>query len=151
MSAPEVADATIAGMVKGYDFMVVNFANGDMVGHTAVGNAVVQAVEALDREVGRVLDAAMTHEYSVILTSDHGNCDEYLDPLSGEPNTQHTVYPVPCLVIDQVNWRLSTDGGLSNLAPTVLQLMGIPKPAGMKGKSLLLEAIAAGTSPAAYQ
>ena len=151
MSAPEVADATIAGMVKGYDFIVVNFANGDMVGHTAVGNAVVQAVEALDREVGRVLDAAMTHEYSVILTSDHGNCDEYLDPLSGEPNTQHTVYPVPCLVIDQVNWRLSTDGGLSNLAPTVLQLMCIPKPVGMKGKSLLLEAIAAGTSPAAYQ
>ncbi|MEB4589727.1 2,3-bisphosphoglycerate-independent phosphoglycerate mutase [Candidatus Thiothrix sp. Deng01] len=140
MSAPEVADATVAALEKGeYGFIVVNFANGDMVGHTAVGNAVVQAVEALDREVGRVLDAAVAHGYSVILTADHGNCDEYIDPLTGEPNTQHTVYPVPCLVIDQSHWRLSTGGGLSNLAPTVLQLMGLPKPDSMGGKSLLLE------------
>lgn len=144
MSAPQVADATIAALAKGYGFIVVNFANGDMVGHTAVHNAVVQAVEALDREVGRVLDAAVANGYSVILSSDHGNCDEYLDPLTGEPNTQHTVYPVPCLIIDQSHWRLSTSGGLSNLAPTVLHLMGVPKPEGMGGKSLLLEEIPLG-------
>ena len=151
MSAPEVADTVVAALdSQQYDFIVVNFANGDMVGHTAVPGAVIKAVETLDHEVGRVLDAAVKNQYSVIMTADHGNCDEYIDPLSGEPNTQHTVYPVPCLVMDQVNWRLSTDGGLSNLAPTILQLMGLPKPEGMKGKTLLLEEIAAGTTPAAY-
>ena len=142
MSAPEVADAVIAALNKNeYGLVVVNFANGDMVGHTAVPNAVIQAVEALDREVGRVLDAAVANEYSVLLSADHGNCDEYIDPLTGEPNTQHTVYPVPCLLIDKVHWCLSTGGGLSNIAPTLLQLMGIPKPAAMTGSSLLLEPI----------
>ncbi len=142
MSAAEVADAVVAALNKNeYGLIVVNFANGDMVGHTAVPNAVIKAVEALDCEVGRVLDAAVANEYSVLLTADHGNCDEYIDPLTGEPNTQHTVYPVPCLLIDQVNWRLSTGGGLSNIAPTLLQLMGIPKPAAMTGTSLLLESV----------
>ncbi|WP_020393592.1 2,3-bisphosphoglycerate-independent phosphoglycerate mutase [Thiolinea disciformis] len=142
MSAPEVADAVIAQLNKNeYGFVVVNFANGDMVGHTAVPSAVIRAVEALDHEVGRVLDAAVVNDYSVLLTADHGNCDEYIDPLTGEPNTQHTVYPVPCLVMDQQHWRLSTSGGLSNIAPTVLQLMGLKKPAAMTGTSLLLEAL----------
>lgn len=142
MSAPEVADAVIAQLnKKEYGFVVVNFANGDMVGHTAVPDAVIRAVEALDKEVGRVLDAAVANDYSVLLTADHGNCDEYIDPLTGEPNTQHTVYPVPCLVMDQQQWRLSTSGGLSHIAPTVLQLMGLKKPAAMTGTSLLLEAI----------
>lgn len=142
MSAPEVADAVVAALGKNeYGLVVVNFANGDMVGHTAVPGAVVKAVEALDREVGRVLDAAVANGYSVLMTADHGNCDEYIDPLTGEPNTQHTVYPVPCLIIDEVNWRLSTGGGLANIAPTLLQLMGLPKPAGMTGSSLLLERV----------
>ena len=142
MSAPAVADAVITAIEeKKYGFMVVNFANGDMVGHTAVPGAIVKAVEALDKEVGRVLDKAVEHEYSVILTADHGNCDEYIDPITGEPHTQHTVYPVPFLVIDQSIWRLSTGGGLSNIAPTALQLMGLQKPKAMKGKSLLLEEI----------
>lgn len=147
MSAKEVAD-TVIKAVEGdkYCFIVVNFANGDMVGHTAVPGAVIQAVEALDREVGRLLDVAVANHYSVILTADHGNCDEYVDPLSGEPNTQHTVYPVPCLIIDKSNWRLSNEGGLSNLAPTVLHLMGLPKPDSMPGKSLLLEEVPRGQS-----
>lgn len=151
MSAKEVADTVITAMgQQQHCFIVVNFANGDMVGHTAVPAAVIKAVEALDHEVGRVLDAAMSNEYSVILTADHGNCDEYVDPLTGEPNTQHTVYPVPCLIIDKSNWRLSTDGGLSNLAPTVLQLMGISKPESMKGKTLLLEELAPGQGAGVY-
>jgi len=142
MSAPEVADAVITALNKNeYGLIIVNFANGDMVGHTAVPGAVIQAVEALDREVGRVLDAAIANDYSVLLSADHGNCDEYIDPLTGAPNTQHTVYPVPCLLIDQINWRLSTGGGLSNIAPTLLQLMGLPKPAAMTGTSLLLEPV----------
>ena len=121
--------------------MVVNFANGDMVGHSAVPGAVVKAVEALDHEVGRVLAAAEANEYSVLLAADHGNCDEYIDPLTGEPNTQHTVYPVPCLIMDKVHWRLSTGAGLADIAPTLLQLMGLEQPTEMSGRSILLEEI----------
>jgi 2,3-bisphosphoglycerate-independent phosphoglycerate mutase len=140
MSAHAVADAVIGAIDSGrYAFIVVNFANGDMVGHTALADAVIHAVEALDVEVGRVMDAAIDADCSVILTADHGNCEEYLDPLTGEPNTQHTVYPVPCVVVDELNWQLSCVGGLSNVAPTVLQLMGLPKPSGMTSDSLLLK------------
>ena len=144
MSAQEVADNVINALNKGeHDFIVVNFANGDMVGHTAVPEAVIKAVETLDKEVGRVLDAAVANNYSVILSADHGNCDEYIDPYTGEPNTQHTVYPVPCLVIDKNYWRLGSNEGLSNIAATVLQLMGIDKPEAMDRDSILLEALPA--------
>lgn len=139
MSAREVADATIAALSRGrYAFIVVNFANGDMVGHTAVAPAVIQAVEALDSEVGRLLLAAEKAGYSTVLTADHGNCEELVDPLTGEPHTQHTCYPVPCLVIDDAHWQLSCSGSLANVAPTVLQLMGIKVPNGMSAGSLLL-------------
>ena len=109
-----------------------------MVGHTAVREAVIAAVEALDREVGRVLDAAVAAGYAIILTADHGNCDEMVDPVTQTPHTQHTLYPVPCLVIDQVPWNLSIGAGLDAIAPTVLALMGLPKPAAMQGHLLLL-------------
>jgi 2,3-bisphosphoglycerate-independent phosphoglycerate mutase len=140
MSAARVADEMITALKSHqYGLLIVNFANGDMVGHTAVREAVLKAVETLDREVGRVLDVAVEEGYAVILTADHGNCDEMVDPVTGEPHTQHTVYPVPCLVIDEVPWRLSTGENLSAIAPTLLQLMGIAQPEEMKGKSLLLE------------
>ena len=140
MSAKEVADEIINAVNKQkHSFIVVNFANGDMVGHSAIPDAIIKAVETLDTEVGRVLDAAVEQDYSVIVTADHGNCDEYVDPFTGEPSTQHTVYPVPCLIVDKSFWRLRTTGGLSNLAPTVLHLMGLPKPKGISCKSLLLE------------
>lgn len=139
MSAAEVADKVIAGLQSGdYGFIMVNFANGDMVGHTAVRDAVIKAVEALDREVGRVLDVAAETGFSVILTADHGNCDEMVDPVTQEPHTQHTLYPVPCLVIDEVNWHLRPGCDLSAVAPTILQLMGLQQPPSMTGKSLLL-------------
>jgi 2,3-bisphosphoglycerate-independent phosphoglycerate mutase len=139
MSAPEVATAVVEALGRQeYAFIVVNFANGDMVGHTAVREAVIAAVEALDREVGRVLDAAVAAGYAIILTADHGNCDEMVDPVTQTPHTQHTLYPVPCLVIDQVPWNLSIGAGLDAIAPTVLALMGLPKPAAMQGHSLLL-------------
>jgi 2,3-bisphosphoglycerate-independent phosphoglycerate mutase len=109
-----------------------------MVGHTAVRDAVIKAVETLDMEVGRLLDVAVEEGYSVILTADHGNCDEMVDPVTGEPHTQHTIYPVPCLVIDKVPWRLATGENLSAIAPTLLQLMGLPQPTEMQGNSLLL-------------
>ncbi|MFP4602111.1 MAG: 2,3-bisphosphoglycerate-independent phosphoglycerate mutase [Halochromatium sp.] len=142
MSARGVADAVIAALEsRSYAFIVVNFANGDMVGHTAVREAVLKAVETLDQEVGRVIDSAQAQGYSVLLTADHGNCDEMIDPLTGEPHTRHTVYPVPCLVIDEVGWKLRVGGGIGDVAPTVLQLMGLPQPEAMQGKSLLLKPV----------
>lgn len=139
MSAAEVADKVIEALNSGkYGFIMVNFANGDMVGHTAIRDAILKAVEALDREVGRVLDAAVGAGFSVLLTADHGNCDEMVDPVTQEPQTQHTLYPVPCLVIDKTNWHLRPGGNLSNIAPTVLQMMGLQQPPTMTGKSLLL-------------
>ena len=143
MSAKEVADTVIEAMSDepNFPFIAVNFANGDMVGHTAIRDAVISAVETLDREVGRVLDAAVEKGYSVILTADHGNCDEMVDPVTGEPHTQHTVYPVPCLLIDETQWQLSIGAGLASIAPTVLQLMGLPQPEGMTHRSILLNPV----------
>jgi len=138
MSAKEVADAVVAAISKGrFAFIVVNFANGDMVGHTAKPHAIIEAVETLDAEVSRVLESAETAGYSVVLTADHGNCEEMIDPFTGEPHTQHTTYPVPCLIVDEENWQLSSQGGLANIAPTVLQLMGLPAASDMEGSLLL--------------
>jgi 2,3-bisphosphoglycerate-independent phosphoglycerate mutase len=141
MSAGAVADAVIDAVESDeYAFIVVNFANGDMVGHTAVEDAVIKAVETLDTETGRVLKSASDAGYSIIVTADHGNCEEMVDPATGEPHTQHTTYPVPCMIVDEQIWRLSSDGGLANIAPTVLQLMGLKIPKKMSA-SLLLEAL----------
>jgi len=138
MSAAEVADKVIEAMQsERYDFIVVNFANGDMVGHTAVRDAIIKAVEALDREVGRVLEAAIASNFAVVLTADHGNCDEMVDPETGKPHTQHSNHPVPCLVIDSEVQTLLPDGDLSAIAPTVLQLMGVPQPPVMSGRSVI--------------
>ena len=110
MSALEVADKVIGALESGeYGFILVNFAT---------------AVEC---------------EYSVILTADHGNCDEMVDPVTQEPHTQHTLYPVPCMVMDEANWHLLPGGDLSSVAPTVLQLMGLQQPTEMTGKSLLMK------------
>jgi 2,3-bisphosphoglycerate-independent phosphoglycerate mutase len=140
MSAREVADAVIGAIESdAYAFIVVNFANGDMVGHTAVREAVIEAVRVLDREVGRVIGAAEAAGYSVLMTADHGNCDEMVDPVTGEPHTRHTVYPVPCLVIDEKPWTLAIGRGIEDIAPTVLALMGLPEREKMHGRSLLLK------------
>jgi 2,3-bisphosphoglycerate-independent phosphoglycerate mutase len=142
MSAAQVAEVVIEAIKGGqYAFILVNFANGDMVGHTAVRDAVIRAVETLDREVGRVLAAAEKKGYSVVLTADHGNCEEMVDPVTNAPHTQHTTYPVPCLVIDRESRALSSGGGLPGIAPTVLQLMGLPQPETMRARSLLLDSI----------
>ena len=140
MSAEAVADATIEAIEsQAYSFVLVNFANGDMVGHSAKREPIIEAIEFMDTQVGRVLDAAVTNEFSVVLTADHGNCDEYIDPYTGEPYTQHTPYPVPLMIVDSSFWKLATGGGLSNVAPTVLQLMGLQIPEAMQGDSLLLD------------
>jgi 2,3-bisphosphoglycerate-independent phosphoglycerate mutase len=142
MSAPEVARAVREAVASGrYAFILVNFANGDMVGHTAVREAVLKAVETLDHEVGGVVDAAIAAGFSVIVTADHGNCDELIDPATGTPQTQHSIYPVPCLVTDSVPWRLRTGAGIACVAPTVLHLMGLQKPPGMHAESVLLQPV----------
>lgn len=142
MSANDVSDQVIAAMASGtYDFVAVNYANGDMVGHTGVQQAIIDAVECLDTEVGRVLDVAIDCNYSVVLTADHGNCEQMVDFSTGAPHTQHTVYPVPCLVIDDCVWQLAIGAGLTSIAPTILQLMGLDKPNSIASGSLLLTEI----------
>jgi len=94
-------------------------------------------VEVLDYEVGRVLETAVDKGFAVVLTADHGNCDEMVDPDSGKPHTQHSNHPVPCLVIDNEVTILREGENLSAIAPTVLQLMGIPQPPAMSGMSVI--------------
>ena len=143
MSAPEVTDGIVQALnASDAGLIVVNLANGDMVGHTGVPEAVVQAVETVDAMVGRMWDAAVTNGYSVLLTADHGNADMLVDPVSRKPHTQHTTFPVPCVIYDSADWELGNGNGLPCIAPTILQLMGLPKPQGMQGHSLLLKELA---------
>ncbi|MDH5231449.1 MAG: 2,3-bisphosphoglycerate-independent phosphoglycerate mutase [Gammaproteobacteria bacterium] len=138
MSAAAVADSVIDALESHqYSFVVVNFANGDMVGHTAIADSVIEAVEVLDEQVGRVLDSAVRNHFSVILTADHGNCDLMVDPETGEPHTQHTNFPVPCLIIDKDAWQPLAQQTLANIAPTILQFMGLKKPESMNQAALV--------------
>lgn len=121
-----------------HDLIVVNFANGDMVGHTGVPDAVIKSVEVVDEKVGRLWDAAIKNGYSIVLTADHGNADMLKDPITGVPHTQHTTFPVACAIKDEQTWQLKNGLGLPSIAPTILQLMGLEKPAGMKAESLLI-------------
>lgn len=152
MSAEAVADCVIDAIQQNsHHFIVVNFANGDMVGHTARRDAIIKAVEALDLHVGRLLDAACKAGYSVIMTADHGNCEEIRDPLTDAPQTQHTSYPVPCMIIDEAAWQLSSTAGIASIAPTVLALMGLAQPEQMHGHSLLIRQLEHNEALKAYQ
>ncbi len=126
MSAPAVGDAVLRAMDEGYDFIVVNFANGDMVGHTGNFEAAVKAVEAVDRELGRIVEKAKQDGYALVLTSDHGNCEQMRDE-AGNVLTNHTVGKVWAFVMAPGVEKVHP-GGLNNIAPTVLKLMGIEKP-----------------------
>jgi 2,3-bisphosphoglycerate-independent phosphoglycerate mutase len=138
MSAAQVADRVIAAIDGGrYDFILVNFANGDMVGHTAVIPAILRAVETLDLQFHRVAQAALARGFRILLTADHGNCDEMVDPVSGEPDTRHTAFPVPCLLLGSATTVLGTGRGLADVAPTVLDFLGIAQPPAMTGCSLV--------------
>ncbi|HEX5330177.1 2,3-bisphosphoglycerate-independent phosphoglycerate mutase [Sulfuricurvum sp.] len=129
MSAPEVGDAVVKAMDEGYDFVVVNFANGDMVGHTGNFDAAVRAVEAVDIQLGRIVETAQKNGYSMVLTSDHGNCEEMRDD-AGNVLTNHTVGKVWCFVMAE-GVREVRSGALNNVAPTVLKLMGLEIPSEM--------------------
>ncbi|PRM88575.1 2,3-bisphosphoglycerate-independent phosphoglycerate mutase [Aliarcobacter cryaerophilus] len=126
MSAPKVAEAVKLAMKNQTDFIVVNFANGDMVGHTGVYEAAIKAVEAVDYELGLILEEAKKENYNIVLTSDHGNCEMMKDE-NGNTLTNHTVGDVYCFVIAP-NVTKVKDGSLNNIAPTVLKLMGLDIP-----------------------
>ena len=129
MSAPQVGDAVRTAMNNNIDFIVVNFANGDMVGHTGVFDAAVKAVEAVDFELGQILEVAKKQNYNIILTSDHGNCEMMKDD-EGNVLTNHTVGDVYCFVIANNVTEVKT-GSLNNIAPTVLKLMNVDIPSDM--------------------
>ncbi len=135
MSAPEVGDAVRTGMDKAYDLIIVNFANGDMVGHTGNYEAACLAVSAVDNELGQIIKKAKEENYAIVLTSDHGNCEEMRDS-EGNVLTNHTVGDVWCYIMAKNVIKLKENGGLNNIAPTVLSIMGLPIPTEMN-KSLI--------------
>tara|TARA_R110001592_G_scaffold363393_1_gene687197 strand:- start:37090 stop:38646 length:1557 start_codon:yes stop_codon:yes gene_type:complete len=138
MSAPELTDKLIAAIHSGkYDLIVCNYANGDMVGHTGILAAAIKAVEALDTCLGRVEEALLESGGEALVTADHGNCEQMLDYESGQLHTQHTTDLVPLVYIGNRAVQLDPAGGkLSDIAPTLLALMGLPQPAEMTGTSL---------------
>jgi 2,3-bisphosphoglycerate-independent phosphoglycerate mutase len=122
-----------------YALIVVNFANGDMVGHTGVLDAAIQAVQHVDICVGKLLDALKKVNGSAIVLADHGNCEQMIDPATGGPHTAHTTYDVELIVVDDASKgkKLREGGRLADVAPTALQLLGLPIPPEMEGKSLI--------------
>ena len=141
MSAPELTDKLVQAITSAkYDLIVCNYANGDMVGHTGVFDAAVKAVEALDICLARVEDALLSVGGQALVTADHGNCEQMLDHASGQMHTQHTTELVPLVYIGAKRTGLKPSGGiLADIAPTLLDLMELPQPAEMTGKSLLTE------------
>ena len=123
-----------------YDLVVVNFANTDMVGHTGVLEAAIKAVEFVDARVGEVLAAVKRQNGAAIVLADHGNCEQMIDPATGHPHTSHTTYDVEVIVVDDrfKGHQLRQGGRLADVAPTALQLLGLPKPVEMTGESLIV-------------
>ena len=137
MSAPEVTAEVIARIrSKEYDNIILNCANCDMVGHTGVFPAAVKAVETVDECLGKVVDAVLSEGGVVCITADHGNADQMIDPETGDVFTAHTTNPVPFLVVGK-DCTLREGGRLADIAPTMLEIMGVDKPAEMTGESLI--------------
>ncbi len=137
MSAPELTDAVIKEINEtSPDFICLNFANADMVGHTGVWNAVIKAVETVDSCVNKVVSASLEKDYTVLLTADHGNADYEIND-DGTPNTAHTTNPVPLFVIDKTWHGKVQSGKLGDIAPTILKMMNLPIPEEMKGNVLI--------------
>ncbi|GAB4294925.1 MAG: 2,3-bisphosphoglycerate-independent phosphoglycerate mutase [Roseovarius sp.] len=137
MSAAEVTEHLVGAIGRGYDLIVVNYANPDMVGHTGDLAAAIAACEAVDRGLGQVLAAVARAGGAIIVTADHGNCETMIDPRTGKPHTAHTLNPVPVILCGGPHGARLRCGRLADLAPTVLELMGLPIPDEMTGKSLL--------------
>jgi 2,3-bisphosphoglycerate-independent phosphoglycerate mutase len=141
MSAHGVRDAVLARLAAPdcEPFIVVNFANPDMVGHTGNMDAVVRACEVVDRCVGAIVDATLARGGSLVVTADHGNAEQMKDPHTGKPQTAHTNFDVELFVVGEAfrGATLRAGGRLADIAPTMLAMMGLPQPAAMTGRSLL--------------
>jgi 2,3-bisphosphoglycerate-independent phosphoglycerate mutase len=137
MSAPELTTKAVAAIGSGkYDLIVLNYANPDMVGHTGKLDAAIKAVETVDAGLGQIVDAVRKPGGALLVTADHGNCEMMRDPETGGPHTAHTTNPVPVVLVDGSDVSLA-EGRLADIAPTLLELMGLPKPAEMTGTSLI--------------
>ena len=136
MRAEGIADKAIEEINAGTDFIFINFANADMVGHTANVPAIIESVEEADLQLGRVVDALLNRNGIAFITADHGNAEVNIDPETGIKHTSHTLNPVPAIVTKK-DIVLRSEGGLSDITPTVLALFGIKKPQSMSGVSLI--------------
>ncbi|TQS70448.1 2,3-bisphosphoglycerate-independent phosphoglycerate mutase [Rhodobacteraceae bacterium] len=137
MSAPEVTEKFIEAIEHGYDLIVVNYANGDMVGHTGSLEAAMKACEEIDRDIGKVRAALEKQGGAMVITADHGNCETMIDPETGGPHTAHTTNLVPVALVGAAEGTTIHKGRLADLAPTLLELMGVEQPEEMTGESLI--------------
>ena len=140
MSAPAVCDKLVEAITSGkYDVIIINFANPDMVGHTGVEPAAIKAIETVDACVGRAVDAVKEMDGVLFICADHGNAEQLVDYATGEPFTAHTTNPVPFILVNaDPSYKLREGGCLADIAPTLIELMGMEQPAEMTGKSLLV-------------
>ena len=139
MSAYEVKDKLVDAIgTQQYDFIVVNFANGDMVGHTGVYNAIAKAVWAIDHCVKEVIETAKANDYEAIIIADHGNADHAINE-DGTPNTAHSLNPVPFIYVTDNNSATVKDGRLADVAPSILHIMGLEQPEAMTGENLITD------------
>jgi 2,3-bisphosphoglycerate-independent phosphoglycerate mutase len=146
MSAPELTDKAVEAIGSGkFDLIVLNYANPDMVGHTGSLPAAIKAVETVDTGLGRIAEAVRNSGGALIVTADHGNCELMKDPATGGPHTAHTTNPVPVLLMGG-KADVIRDGRLADLAPTLLELMGLKQPAEMTGTTLIVRHGARGGS-----
>jgi len=140
MSAYEVCDKVLCALdEEKYGFILVNFANPDMVGHTGIMEAAIKACEAVDTCVGKIYKKALEKGVKMLLTADHGNAEWMYNEVTHEPQTAHTTNPVPFIIVDKEHYKLKETGALCDIAPTVLDLMGIEKPKEMTGESLIVK------------
>ena len=140
MSAPQVCENVLKALDNPeYGFILVNFANPDMVGHTGVFEAAVKAIETVDTCIGKIAQKALENDVVMLLTADHGNAEKMFDETTNGPHTAHTTNPVPFIIIDKNKYNLRETGALCDIAPTVLQIMNIDKPEEMSGKGMIKE------------
>ena len=140
MSSDEVKENVVKALnTNKYDVIILNFANPDMVGHTAVIPAVVKAIEKIDNHVGNISEVALKNGYDLLITADHGNAEKLIDEKTNRPSTSHTTNLVPLILVSQKNIKIKESGSLKDISPTILDLLGIDKPEEMTGNSIILK------------
>ena len=140
MSAYEVTEKVVKAInSEKYNAIILNYANPDMVGHTGSLPAAIKAVETVDECVGKVVEAMLAHDGTILITADHGNCEQMIDYKTGEPHTAHTTSPVPLILVSNDETLKIKSGKLADLTPTLLEILEIEQPAEMTGESILVK------------